>query len=305
MLDACDKGADVLNMSLNEYDDPTDEGDSQIFLLWVDAVNYCRAKGVTIVAAAGNDHVRFDRVDMTVGGRALTGVGIADDGSDGIGLPFSGLPLSPVDERGMLIAPAGVPGVIMVSATGNTVADSSGAVDPAYAFPAGLQDQLAYYSNYGSRTDIAAPGGARSFNVPSYDASAGDDFDNGNGIFSTTDPTSLLCDPSIGSACFRAKGDGFMWLQGTSMATAQISGAIAALLSAHPELRHNPDGVLARLQGTARRDMTNAMGAMSPSTAPTLIAPCDTGFCHIDTTNPISFGDAYGAGIVDVARAAQ
>jgi subtilisin family serine protease len=305
MLDACDKGADVLNMSLNEYDDPTDPGDSQIFLLWVDAVNYCRAKGVTIVAAGGNDHVRVDRVDLNVGGRDLHGVGLVDSGNDGIGLPVAGLPLTPADERGMLLAPGGVPGVIMVSATGNTVADSTGAVDPAFAVPAGLQDQLAYYSSYGSRTDIAAPGGARSFDVPSYDASSGDDFDNGNGIFSTTDPSASLCDPSVGSACFKNKGDGFMWLQGTSMATAEVSGAVAALLSAHPELRHNPDAVLARLQATARTNMTNAVGPMSPSTAPTLIAPCDSGFCHLDTADPISFADAYGAGIVDVGRATQ
>ena len=30
----------------------------------------------------------------------------------------------------------------------------------------GLQNQLTYYSNYGPRIDVAAPGGARKFNVP-------------------------------------------------------------------------------------------------------------------------------------------
>src|SRR6185312_11751744 len=33
----------------------------------------------------------------------------------------------------------------------------------------GLDNQLAYYSNYGPRIDIAAPGGARKFNLPLWD----------------------------------------------------------------------------------------------------------------------------------------
>ena len=33
----------------------------------------------------------------------------------------------------------------------------------------GRQDQLAYYSNYGPRIDVAAPGGARKFNLPYWD----------------------------------------------------------------------------------------------------------------------------------------
>ena len=33
----------------------------------------------------------------------------------------------------------------------------------------GKQNQLAYYSNYGPRIDIAGPGGARKFNLPNFD----------------------------------------------------------------------------------------------------------------------------------------
>jgi hypothetical protein len=306
MLDACDRGAHVLNLSLVAYNDPSDPGDAQDYLLWSDAASYCRSKGAVLVAAAGNDHVRIDRVDMTVAGRPLSGVGLVDTGDDGIGLPGPSLPLQGSDLRGLLEVPAGLPGVIAVSASGNVTADATGAVPDALRFPTGLTDQLAYYSNYGSRIDIAAPGGARAFNVPSYDATSGDGFTDGFGVFGATDKSASLCDASLGTGCFKSKGDGFMWLQGTSQATANVSGAIAALLSAKPELRGNPGAVLGRLAATARTDMVNAMGPMDAAdTSDTHAGPCATGFCHVDTQDPISFADAYGAGIVDLARAAQ
>jgi hypothetical protein len=306
MLDACDKGAQVLNLSLVEYNDPADPGDAQDYLLWADAASYCRAKGTVLVAAAGNDHVRVDREDTNVGGRQLSGVGVVDGGTDGIGLPGPSLPLEGSDLRGLLEVPAGLPGVIAVSATGNVTGDATGAVAAGLRFPAGLTDQLAYYSNYGSRIDIAAPGGARAFNVPSYDATSGDGFTDGFGVFGATDKSAALCDTSLGTGCFKAKGDGFMWLQGTSQATANVSGAVAALLSAKPGLRGNPAAVLATLAGTARKNIVNAMGPMDAAdTSGTLAGPCATGFCHVDTVDPIAFADAYGAGIVDVAHATQ
>src|SRR3954469_2961700 len=306
LLASCDQGANVVNMSLHEFDDPTDPDDAANYLLWVDAVNYCRGKGTTIVAAAGNDHVRVDRTRMDGGGRSLSGVGIVSSGSDGIALtgPESD---SPISFQGLLIAPGGVPGVVMVSATGNVTADPAGNVNPDWAFPGGLHDQLAYYSNYGSRVDIAAPGGSRAFNVPDYDATEANVFTDQYGVFGSAAPGSDLCGLSS-TGCFKSKGDAFMWIQGTSMSTAEISGAVARLLAAHPELKGNPDAVLARLQATARHDMTNVTGPMSPSTAPplsTAFGPTCPGYCHVSTTSPISFADAYGAGVVDVGRAVQ
>ena len=38
----------------------------------------------------------------------------------------------------------------------------------------GARDQLAYYSNFGSRVDLAAPGGARRYEIPLYDGGEGD-----------------------------------------------------------------------------------------------------------------------------------
>jgi hypothetical protein len=31
--------------------------------------------------------------------------------------------------------------------------------------------------------------------------------------------------------------------------------------------------------------------------------PCATGFCHVDQSHPIAFGDAYGAGLIDAGSA--
>jgi hypothetical protein len=63
--------------------------------------------------------------------------------------------------------------------------------------------------------------------------------------------------------------------------------------------------LLARLQSTARTDMVNYMGPSDPANMAKTAGgvPCDTGWCHIDRDSPISFSDAYGAGIVDAAAA--
>ena len=52
--------------------------------MWVDAVNYCRSKGTAIIASAGNEHVRINKVNLTIGGRTLKGVGQVSSGMDGI-----------------------------------------------------------------------------------------------------------------------------------------------------------------------------------------------------------------------------
>ena len=90
------------------------------------------------------------------------------------------------DLYGLFEAPGGVPGVVDVSSTGNVVRASSAScqldltdpnnntvckptTDPHQQTGVGQLNQLAYYSNYGPRIDIAGPGGARKFNLPNYD----------------------------------------------------------------------------------------------------------------------------------------
>jgi subtilisin family serine protease len=309
LLAACRDRVDLVNMSITGYLDPNDPVDAQTFLLFADAVRYCRDRGVTIFAAAGNDHVRVDRVTSTVGGRTLSGVGRVSTGADGIGTVFPGAGSSDdSDVRGELVTPAGVPGVIMVSATNN--ANGAAPSDDPFGLGmhVGARDQLAYYSSYGSRVDIAAPGGARRFNLPGWDGGEGNFLYGGYGSLGALDASGLICSDPIRSslfnfACFKVDGNGFGWLQGTSMATPNALGVAALAISAKPQLRGNPAALTARLLATARTTPTNYTGPNDPTnTRPDYDGdPCITGYCHLDTSHPIGFSDAYGAGLVDAA----
>lgn len=316
MIDACSNNVDIINMSLGGYDHPVADADD--YLMWVDAVNYCRSQGTAIFASAGNEHVRVNRVKLKVGGVSLTGVGQVDTGNEGIASIIPGTSFAASDLRGLLETPAGVPGVIMVSATNNAIGGtvSSTAINAqaqTLVWPdtfAGAQDQLTYYSSYGSRVDISAPGGARKFNIPRYDVGAADILYGGWGSLGALDASGEICtDPASASlltfACFKVNGNGFGWLQGTSMSSPNASGVAALTLAAHPELQGNPAGLLARLKATARTGMTNYMGPNDPNNKAdsATAGPCPTGWCHINRNNPISFSDAYGAGIVNAGAA--
>jgi lantibiotic leader peptide-processing serine protease len=312
LLTACSDGVDLVNMSIAGYLDPSDPAEAQTYLLFNDVVQYCRARGVTIFAAAGNEHVRVDRVTTTVGGRTLTGVGEVADGADGIATTPPGRNSSDFDLRGLLETPAGVPGVVMVSAT-NNANGAAPADDPfGLGMHVGARDQLAYYSSYGSRVDLAAPGGARRFNLPGWDGGDGNILYGGWGSLGALAENGLICrDPLQSSlfnfACFKVDGAGFGWLQGTSMSAPNALGVAALVISAKPALRNEPADLVARLQATARRTMTNYTGPDDPdNTSPTYDGrPCETGYCHLDTSVSIPFADAYGAGLVDAAAAAS
>jgi hypothetical protein len=91
------------------------------------------------------------------------------------------------------------------------------------------------------------------------------------------------------------------------MSSPNATGVAALVLAAHPELQGNPSGLLARLQATARTNMTNYMGPNDPTNTSADVngTPCSTGYCHVDFAHPLSFADAYGAGMVDAAAAVQ
>jgi subtilisin family serine protease len=311
MIRACDADADIINMSLGGYNHPVN--DAEDTLIWVDAVNYCRAKGTAIFASAGNEHVRVNRVNMTVGGVPLTGLGQVDAGNEGIASVIPGDPISAWDFRGLLEVPGGIPGVVMVSATSN----ANGAPPAGYGWQAGIEkptvgavDQLAYYSSYGSRIDIAAPGGARKLGIPRYDGGPADILYGGWGELGALTANGEICqDPSLASpltfTCFKVNGAAFGWLQGTSMSSPNAAGVAALVLAARPNLRENPDALLARLQQTARTGMVNLTGPNDPANKTPGFdgTPCATGYCHLQFRTPISAADAYGAGIVNAEAA--
>jgi subtilisin family serine protease len=333
MVRACDANVDVINMSIGGYDDPFDltnqfaPFDEVDYALWVAGVNYCRAQGTAIFASAGNEHVRISDYNVPAGSGTfglldgLVGVGRVDTGAEGIASVAPGttsLSKYAEDLRGMLEVPAGVPGVVMVSATNNaiggTVSDLTNPNAQSHAWPDAtknaVRDQLTYYSNYGSRIDIAAPGGARKFNIPRTDIGNADILYGGWGTLGALDASGDICtDPSLASiltfTCFKVQGNGFGWLQGTSMSSPNAVGVAALTLAAHPALKGNPNGLLAKLQTTARTNMVNLMGPNDPFDLSVSAAgvPCPTGWCHVERTNPILFSDAYGAGMVDAGGA--
>jgi subtilisin family serine protease len=312
LLAACsDPRIDLVNMSIEAYADPSDPAQVDDFLLFTDAVNYCLSRGVPVFAAAGNAHVRVDRVSLELGGRQLQDVGQVSLGREGIASVTPGTD-SPedFDLRGGLVIPGGVPGVTMVSATANAIGQAPASVPLRWRDHVGARDQLAYYSNYGSRVDLAAPGGARAYEIPGYDGGAGDVLAGRWGSFGALAKNGLICtdpfDSSLyNSACFTARGDAYGWLQGTSMSAPNAAGVAALVLSARPELVGHPTALLGRLTDTADESPVNFMGPNDPAnTAPALDGtPCPTAFCHVDQHDPIGFSDAYGAGLVDAGAA--
>ncbi len=311
LVSACSSNdVDLVNMSIEGYLNPSDPFDAEVYGLVADAVSYCRSRGIAVFGAAGNAHVRIDRVDLTVDGRSFQGVGRVSLGSEGIASVTPGAPLAPFDLRGLLEVPAGIPGVTMVSSTANAIGDAPAWIPLRWQNHVGARDQLAYYSNYGSRVDLAAPGGARRYEIPLYDGGDGDILYGGWGSFGALEDKGLICTNPItsalfNSACFKLAGQGFGWLQGTSMSSPNAVGVAALTLSARQNLIGRPDALLARLQSTANQSPVNYMGPNDPANfAPSLAGnACATGYCHIDQAHPVPFADAYGAGLVDAAAA--
>jgi hypothetical protein len=162
---------DVVSMSFGGYLDLSDPDQAIIWGQYNQVVQRVRDQGTLIVAAAGNDHARIGTAGLVLSHGTLT------------------TPGSPLDDQfGHFQVPGGVPGVIDVSSTGNVVVPSSATCDPStigsrsnvsatckptsdphQAGGQGQLNQLAYYSNYGPRIDVAGPGGARKFNLPLWD----------------------------------------------------------------------------------------------------------------------------------------
>jgi subtilisin family serine protease len=312
LVTACsDPRIDIVNMSIEGYMDPADPFTADDYLLFTDGVDYCHSNGVAVFGAAGNQHVRVDRASMDIGGRQLEDVGRVSLGSEGIATASPGSDsLADYDLRGWLVVPSGVPGVTLVSATAKAIGAAPASVPLRWQEHVGARDQLAYYSNYGSRIDLAAPGGARRYEIPGYDGGEGNVLFGGWGSFGALTEHGLICtDPFAGSlfnsACFTARGDGFGWLQGTSMSAPNAAGVAALVLSSRRDLVGRPGALLQRLADTANRSPVNYMGPNDPAnTAPALDGtPCATGFCHVDQSDPIVFSDAYGAGLVDAGAA--
>ena len=310
---AADNGIDVVSISFGGYLDRSDPDQEALYQMYIDTVAYARSKGTVIVAAAGNEHLRIGYGGQVISHGPLT---IPGD-------PFQ-------DYFGLYETPGGIPGVVDVSATGNVVMGSSAtcaagtfessdatckpATDAHQPTGVGRQNQLTYYSNYGPRIDVAAPGGAREFNLPNADRGG-----TGGWPYTTADGTKAFETFSITSnwateiPCFVNLGPKFYpdecysTIQGTSMATPHASAVVALIASAHPRLAHHASLLISFLKWTSEHihgNTTPGLSATDTSVGDRTGLACTTGYCHLGGP-AISDHEAYGAGLVDAADAVR
>ncbi|PLR79846.1 peptidase [Bacillus canaveralius] len=214
IIQAADDGVDVINMSIGGFDALSrytyqhsgSYSDVADMLVWKRAIQYAVKKNVTVVVAAGNESLNLNNpTEITDYMNATYGE---------LGYQFKGASIE---------VPGQLPGVVTVSSSNKW-----------------STDQIAFYSNYGSRSiDVAAPGG-----------------DNGPLYHDTRDLKlrdfhyrTLSTWPTYMAPYITSNLHSYALLHGTSMASPKVSGIAGVIKAAHPEL--SPAQVTALIKQTA------------------------------------------------------
>jgi lantibiotic leader peptide-processing serine protease len=302
-------GIDVVNMSFfidpwlfNCASNPADTPEQQqeqrtIIEATTRAVNFARAHGVTLVAAAGN---------------ASTDLGHPTFDDTSPDFPPEAAHERTID-NGCVVMPTEAEGVIAVSAVGPV----NSAVSP---YP-----RKAYYSNYGvEQITVAAPGGDRRefFGTPQYNApetrilapyplnvavACGEVDANGipNGA-TTCDPTGATVRfPALVRNCANGTCALYQWIQGTSMAAPHAVG-VAAIIVAEKGKRDPSAGGLTldpgKVERILRRTATDTpCPAQEPFTYPDNPPGVPPALCE----GTPAFNGFYGDGVVNALAASR
>lgn len=312
---AADHGIDVVSISFANYLDRASPDQNTIYQFYERVVNYAWKHGTIIIAAAGDDHTRIG-----AGGQVI---------SHGV----LSLPPGGTDYFGRWEYPGGIPNVVDVSSTGNVVKASSPTCpsdslaagshqwcklssDPHQPTGMGKKNQLTYYSNYGPRINLSAPGGSRKFNLPEYDnggcegwpwcgqnsveggTSSSDGYNAWQDFSITSDyATKIPCFTFSGSPTF-PNNQCYAIIQGSAMAMSHVAAVAAQVLSTHPAAYKNPGLLKTLLLGGAHHlggNTTPGLSKTDTSSGDLGGGACSGGYCHLGGT-AISNTDAYGSG---------
>lgn len=216
---AANDGVEVINMSIGGWrwmaHNLGEKGDSASMVAYHRAVQYAIQKGVTVVVSAGNDSMDLNNIhDMQAYWKNTYGIDIKGPSR---------------------VAPAQVPGVITVSSS-NEWSD----------------ENIAFYSNFGSVIDVAGPGGD---NGPLYDSLFRQD-PKGNYLnkrdYTYRTLSTYPSYPVAGNATTQfsdGNWHGYSYLHGTSMAAPKVAGVAGVIKAAHPE--YTPAQVAAAIRNSA------------------------------------------------------